>query len=44
MNEENKKGGFLRMLLGTLSASLYVNANNIVYFDNFGAEHIPRKI
>ena len=23
--------------------ALYVNGNNIVYFDSFGVEHIPRK-
>ena len=29
---------------GTHWIALYVNANNIVYFDNFGVEHIPKEI
>ena len=24
--------------------ALYVNGNNIIYFDSFGAEHIPKEI
>ena len=24
--------------------ALYVNVNNIIYFDSFGVEHIPKKI
>ena len=24
--------------------ALYVNANNILYFDSFGVEHIPKEI
>ena len=31
-------------LIGTHWIALYVNANNIVYFDSFGVEHIPREI
>ena len=31
-------------LIGTRWIVLYVNASNIVYFDNFGVEHIPREI
>ena len=23
---------------------MYVNGNNIIYFDNFGVEHIPKEI
>ena len=30
--------------IGTLWIALYVNANNIVYFDSFGVEHIPKEI
>ena len=30
--------------IGTHWIALYVNANNIVYFDSFGDEHIPKKI
>ena len=29
---------------GTHWIALYVNANNIVYFDNFGVEHIPKEV
>ena len=28
--------------IGTHGIALYVNANNIVYFDSFGVEHIPK--
>ena len=24
--------------------SFYVNGNNVIYFDNFGVEHIPKEI
>ena len=24
--------------------ALYVNGNNIIYFDSFGVKHIPKKI
>ena len=24
--------------------ALYVNGNNIIYFDSFGVEHIPKEI
>ena len=30
--------------IGTHWTALYVNANNIVYFDSFGVEHIPKEI
>ena len=30
--------------IGTHWIALYVNANNIVYFDDFGVEHIPKEI
>ena len=29
--------------IGTLWIALHVNANNIVYFDIFGVEHIPKE-
>ena len=29
---------------GTHWIALYENANNIVYFDGFGVEHIPKEI
>ena len=31
-------------LIGTLSTALYVNDNNVTYFDSFGVEHIPKEI
>ena len=30
--------------IGTYWIALYMNANNIVYFDGFGVEHIPKEI
>ena len=30
--------------IGTHWISLYVNDNNVTYFDNFGVEHIPKEI
>ena len=30
--------------IGAHWTALYVNANNIVYFDNFGVEHIVKEI
>ena len=30
--------------LETLWIALYVNGNNIIYFDSVGVEHIPREI
>ena len=31
-------------LIGTLSIALYVNDDNVTYFDSFGVEHIPKEI
>ena len=28
--------------IGTHWVALYVNSNNIIYFDSFGVEHIPK--
>ena len=30
--------------MGTYWKALYVNGNNIIYFDSFGVEHIPKEI
>ena len=30
--------------IGTHWMALYVNGNNIIYFDSFGVKHIPKKI
>ena len=30
--------------IGTYWIVLYVNGNNIIYFDNFGVEHISKEI
>ena len=30
--------------IGTYSIALYVNGNNIIYFDSFGVEHISKEI
>ena len=30
--------------IGTHWIALYVNANNIIYFDSFEVEHIPKEI
>ena len=28
----------------SIGTHLYVNRNNIIYFDSFGVEHIPKKL
>ena len=30
--------------IGTQWIALYINNNNVTYFDNFGVEHIPKEI
>ena len=30
--------------VGTHWSALYVNDNNVIYFDNFGIDHIPKEI
>ena len=30
--------------IGTHWIAFYVNGNNIIYFDSFGVEHIPKEI
>ena len=30
--------------IGTLWVALYVQNNNVTYFDSFGVEHIPKEI
>ena len=30
--------------IGTYWMVLYVNGNNVIYFDSFGVEHIPKEI
>ena len=30
--------------IGTDSIALYVNAENVTYFDSFGVKHIPKEI
>ena len=44
-----KDGAYIRNLdeyesIGTPPIVLYVNAENVRYFDSFGVEHIPKKI
>ena len=31
-------------LIGTHCIALYVNDNNVTFFDSFGVEHIPKEI
>ena len=31
-------------LIGTYQIALYVNGDSVTYFDNFGAEYIPKEI
>ena len=30
--------------IGAHCIALYVNGNNIIYFDSFGVEHVPKEI
>ena len=44
-----KDGAYVRNLdeyesIGTHWIALYVNGNDIIYFDSFGVEHIPKEI
>ena len=44
-----KDGGYVINLddfnsIGTHWITLYVNGNNIIYFNSFGYEHIPKEI
>ena len=44
-----KDGAYVRNLddyesIGTHWIDLYVNDNNIIYFESFGVEHIPKEI
>ena len=44
-----KNGTYVKNLdefksIGTQRIALYVNSNNIIYFDSFGVEHIPKEI
>ena len=44
-----KDGAFVKNLddfnsTGTHWIALYVNAKNIIYFDSFGVQHIPKEI
>ena len=35
---------FNRKSIGTLGMALYVNGNNVIFFDSFWVEHIPKEI
>ena len=44
-----KDGAYVRNLgeyesIGTHWIALYLNGNDIIYFDSFGVEHIPKEI
>ena len=44
-----KDGGYVINLdefksIGTYLIALYVNDNNVTFFDSFGVEHIPKQI
>ena len=34
----------MSLSIGTHWVASYVNCNNVIYFDSFGAEHIPKEI
>ena len=49
MPNKIKDGTYVKTLdecsdIGTHWVALYVNNNNITYFDSFGEEHIPKEI
>ena len=41
---KKRMGHMQQELIGTNCIALYVNSNNIIYFDRFGVEHIPKEI
>ena len=48
-NNKIKDGAYVMNLyeyfdLGTHWVALYINNNNVIYFDSFGVEHIPKEI
>ena len=30
--------------IGTYSIALYINDNNVTYFNSFGVEHVPKEV
>ena len=52
MKQKNKKMDFSAYIINidkdklirTHCRALYVNGNNVTYFDSFGVEHIPKEI
>ena len=52
MKQKNKKVDFSAYIINideyklirTHCRALYVNGNNVTYFDSFGVEHIPKEI